>query len=82
MLNQSSKLNYGIDAPGVIRNFLLIGIVMAIGDWFIPPLSIFDTRFSVGLVLCGVSLMPIALGISMLVYGIWGSSMFETECLT
>jgi hypothetical protein len=45
MLNQSSKLNYGIDAPGVIRNFLLIGIVMAIGDWFIPPLSIFDLAF-------------------------------------
>lgn len=72
MLNHSSKPNYGIDAPGIIRNFLLIGIVMAIGGWLLPPFSIFDTSFSVGLVLCGVSLVPIALGTSMLVYGILG----------
>ncbi len=45
---------------------------MAIGGWFLPSFNLFDTSFSSDLVLYAVALVLIALGISMLVYGIRG----------
>lgn len=72
MFNHSIKPNYGIDAPGIIRNFLLIGTIVAIGGWLLPPINLFGTNFSIGLVLYGVSLVAITLGTSMLAYGIQG----------
>ena len=31
-----TRADYGIDAPGVIRNMCLVGLALVIGGWFIP----------------------------------------------
>lgn len=73
LFNHPVKPNYGIDAPGVIRNFLVVGVILTIAGWFVPSFILLDTRISfVGSVLCAVALLPIALGLSMCVYGIRG----------
>lgn len=67
------KPNYGIDAPGIIRNFFLIGLIATIVSWFIPSFSLLGIKISfVGPVLCAVGLLSIALGTSMSAYGIRG----------
>ncbi len=40
MANALVKPDYGIDAPGVIRNLIGIGIGLAILGWFVPTLRI------------------------------------------
>jgi len=41
------KPKYGIDAPGVIRNFLILGVALVAIGHFIPPFSILDFNISV-----------------------------------
>lgn len=73
MFNHPIKPNYGIDAPGTIRAFFLIGILTTIAGWFISSFQIFGTSISFfSPVLCVIGMVPLTLGTSMLVYGIWG----------
>jgi hypothetical protein len=58
MSNHQIKVNYGIDAPGVIRNFFLIGVTIAIAGWFCFGIKI----PLIGYVLCAVGLVPIEPG--------------------
>lgn len=82
MTNHQVKPNYGIDAPGVIRQFLLIGFSGAIAGWFTPPFSIFGKTISfVGSVLFTLGLLPIALGTSMIAYGIRGKFNIRDQML-
>ncbi|OKH48918.1 hypothetical protein NIES2101_21540 [Calothrix sp. HK-06] len=73
MYNHQSKPNYGIDAPGTIRYFFLIGVMLTIAGWFVPSFSILGIKISfIGSMFCVMALVPIALGTSMLVYSIRG----------
>ncbi|MDF5723360.1 MAG: class I SAM-dependent methyltransferase [Rhizonema sp. PD37] len=82
MTNYQVKPNYGIDAPEVIRQFLLIGFISAIAGWFTPPLSIFGNTFSfIGSVLFTLGLLAIALGTSMIAYGIRGKFNIREQML-
>src|SRR6266700_1188047 len=36
----NQKSDYGIDAPGVIRNLILIGVGMPLLGWFVPALHL------------------------------------------
>jgi SAM-dependent methyltransferase len=66
------KPDYGIDAPGVVRNFFVIGIVLLAIGWFLPVVHLGDV---------GIRLRPTALitgaflvteGCLMVLYAKWG----------
>jgi arsenite methyltransferase len=40
MKSNSPKADYGIDAPGVIRNLILIGVAVPLLSWFVPALHL------------------------------------------
>lgn len=66
------KINYGIDAPKVIRNLLVIGVLLLVFSFFLPndllpPISIFLSRSSFVL---GLSL--IIAGFLMITYAKFG----------
>jgi hypothetical protein len=41
----SAKPDYGIDAPGVIRNLILIGVAVPVLGWFAPVLRVGPVTF-------------------------------------
>jgi SAM-dependent methyltransferase len=45
-MNESIAPDYGIDAPGVVRNFFILGGVMFVGGWFIPTFRFLGIDFS------------------------------------
>lgn len=45
-IEQQATADYGIDAPGVIRNFYFLGTIMFVAGWFIPSFTFFDVTFS------------------------------------
>ena len=66
------KPNYGIDAPGVVRNFFVIGIVLLAVGWTLPVVHLGNV---------GIRLRPTALitgvllifeGCLMVLYAKWG----------
>jgi arsenite methyltransferase len=65
------KPDYGIDAPGVIRNLLLIGAVIILGSLLFPQI-----RIGSALILTVYFLYPGAYffltGLLMLLYSLWG----------
>jgi arsenite methyltransferase len=63
-LTPKGKPEYGIDAPGVVRNLLIIGVVLL----FVPPLRI----GSVILLLRPAAFSFLAAGVLMLAYAKWG----------
>ena len=40
MSNEKQKVDYGVDAPGVIRNFLLAGIALLVLARFVPAVTV------------------------------------------
>lgn len=68
-----AKPDYGIDAPGVIRNLLLIGLTLLILSYVVAvPISANRTRFSIArtaLITGGVCLLE---GLAMLAYSRFG----------
>ena len=67
-----SKPDYGIDAPGVIRNLFAIGVVLLVLAWFVPKLRIGPVIFLLRppALFTGVAL--VVEGILMIVYSKWG----------
>ena len=60
---RSEKPDYGIDAPGVIRNLIVSGIAVLLLGWFVPSLTIGP----VTLILGRMSIWP---GISLILAGV------------
>jgi arsenite methyltransferase len=61
--------DYGIDAPGVVRNMCLAGLGMIGVGFFIPPFSLFGIRIGfLGVILILSGLSWIAMSIAMLLY--------------
>ena len=74
------KPNYGIDAPGVIRNLLLIGAVVILLSLLIPPIRIGSV-----LILPIYFIYPGAYffltGLLMLLYSLWGKYFHRDRML-
>lgn len=69
VLSTIGKADYGIDAPGVIRNFFLIGVAGAVAGWFLPSFSIAGYTITfVGSTLFWWSLVNIASSVFMILY--------------
>lgn len=68
----SSKPDYGIDAPGVIRNLLVIGIVLLPLGWFVPKVQIGPITVVIGPVAILTGCVLIVEGILMTLYSKWG----------
>ena len=81
MSNRQIEPNYGIDAPGIIRSFFLIGIMAAIAGWFVSSFSIGIKSSLIGSVLGVVGLVPTVLGVSMLTYSIRGKFNIRDQML-
>ena len=45
------KVDYGVDAPGVIRNLLVAGAAGVVAGYFFPPVSFGSVRIAVGSIL-------------------------------
>jgi len=68
----SSKPDYGIDAPGVIRNLLLIGVLLLPLGWFVPKLRVGPLTFVIGPAALFAGCALILEGILMIAYAKWG----------
>jgi len=67
-----SKPDYGIDAPGVIRNLLVIGIVLLALRHFYPRLTIGPVTFLLGSAEFFTGTALIIEGLLMVLYSKWG----------
>ncbi|WP_211178462.1 class I SAM-dependent methyltransferase [Brasilonema octagenarum] len=69
----SAQPRYGIDAPGFIQGFFLVGISAFLAGFFIPSFNLFGIHVAfLGSLLCFTALIPLALGTSMAIYGLRG----------
>ena len=77
---RSDKPDYGIDAPGVIRNLLLIGLIIIILSQIFPEIKIGKAD-----ILTGYFIFPGAYffitGLLMLVYSLWGKYFHRNRML-
>lgn len=64
----SSKPEYGIDAPGVVRNLLVIGILLLPVGWFIPRLRFGPVTVNIAPAAIGTGFLLVLEGILMMVY--------------
>jgi len=67
-----SKPDYGIDAPGVIRNLFAIGVVLLVLAWFVPKLRIGPVIFLLRPPALFTGIALVVEGILMIVYSKWG----------
>jgi len=68
----SSKPDYGIDAPGVIRNLLVIGVILLPLGWVVPQFTIASVTFVVGKAGLFTGSTLILEGFLMILYSKWG----------
>lgn len=67
-----SKVNYGIDAPGIMRNLIVFGGLTVVAGFAIPMLSDNTILKYISYLIVLVGFVFFLLGISMLVYGLKG----------
>lgn len=72
MSTPSSKPDYGIDAPGVIRTLILIGIILLPLGWLVPSFRIGPVTFILGNAGLYTGALFILEGMLMIVYSKWG----------
>ena len=65
---QQEKPNYGIDAPGVVRNLLVVGALLPIMGHFVPAVTIGPVRFILKPMLLVTGIGCFANGLLMLLY--------------
>lgn len=68
----SAKPDYGIDAPGVVRALLAIGVVLLPLGWFMPSFRIGPVTFILGNAGLYTGSAMILEGILMILYSKWG----------
>ena len=76
MRTTAKKPDYGIDAPGVVRNLLLIGIALLIGS---AIARLFSSPWQYSLFWPGISMA--ASGLLMLAYSKWGKLLHRDRIL-
>lgn len=62
------KINYGIDAPNVIRNFFIIGILFLVLAIFLPEITIAKIKFQTAQIAFSIALVCIIEACLMLLY--------------
>ena len=67
-----SKVNYGFDAPGIMRNLIVFGALTVVAGFAIPMLSSNTILKYISYLIILVGCVFFLLGISMLVYGLKG----------
>jgi arsenite methyltransferase len=77
----STKLDYGIDAPGVIRNLILIGFALLVLSWFLPVLTLGPIRFALRPTAIGVGSVCLLEGAAMLLYAKVGKFYHRDQML-
>jgi arsenite methyltransferase len=67
-MEESAKLDYGIDAPGVVRNLFIIGLLLPVLGWMFPVLHVGPVVFlwKSGAITTGI--LCLIEGVLMLVY--------------
>lgn len=68
----TSKPDYGIDAPGVIRTLILIGIILFPLGWLVPSFRIGPVTFILGNAGLYTGSLLILEGLLMILYSKWG----------
>lgn len=78
----SDKPNYGIDAPGVIRNLLVAGVICLLLALFDPrALHIGNVAILLGSSLIWLAIFLLAPGLLMLLYSLHGKSLHRDRML-
>lgn len=72
MSPSSFKPDYGIDAPRVIRNLLLIGLALLPLGWFVPQVRVGPVNFVIRPAAWGTGAVLIVEGVLMTLYSKWG----------
>src|SRR6516162_10526553 len=67
MSKEKHKVDYGVDAPGVIRNFLLAGIALLVLARFVP-VTVRGVTFLLSPMFRSTAIGCIAIGVLMVVY--------------
>ena len=81
MTNQV-KPNYGVDAPDIMRNFLLFGVIAISLGFFLLSFNRLGIIIAVvGFGLCAVGLVGLTLGSIMVVYALWGKFNYRDYVL-
>ena len=68
MSKEKHKVDYGVDAPGVIRNFLLAGIALLVLARFVPAVTVGGATFLFSPMFRSTAIGCIASGVLMVVY--------------
>ena len=81
MSNDSEKPDYGIDAPGVIRNLIVSGIAVLLLGWFVPSLTIGPVTLILGRMSIWPGISLILGGVLMIVYAKVGKFLHRDRML-
>ena len=76
------KPDYGIDAPGVLRNLFVIGGLLLILAPFVPPIKIGQVRFFFSPMFWGTGTVLVIEGILMLIYVKYGKFRHRDRMLS
>jgi SAM-dependent methyltransferase len=68
MSNEKQKVDYGVDAPGVIRNLFLAGLAMLVLWRFVPPVTVGGATFTFTPMFRNTGIGCIAGGVLMVLY--------------
>lgn len=68
----SSQPDYGLDAPGVIRNLIVIGVILLPVRWLLPSFRIGPVTFVIGNAGLYTGSLCILEGLLMILYSKWG----------
>jgi len=79
--NTASRPDYGIDAPGVIRNLLVIGVALLLLGWLLPRVKVASVIFLVRPGAWVTGILLIVEGILMIVYSKWGKFQHRDHML-
>ena len=71
MADNTQKVNYGIDAPGVIRNLFIAAVLLSLIVFFIPDINLWSVQFITGGLLWSAGGCAFG-GILMLAYSLAG----------
>jgi arsenite methyltransferase len=72
MRNTAFRPDYGIDAPGVIRNLLLIGVSLLLLGWLLPRVKIASIILTIRPGAWVTGILLIMEGVLMILYSKWG----------
>src|SRR5437868_7104792 len=65
---QVQVADYGVDAPGIVRNMLITGLVSIAVGYFLPTLKIGDAELFLGDIVMTSGIFIAAAGLAMLLY--------------